>query len=890
MSPLLPPPESLEYRPFVPDPGFGLDPGTGAMLQLALQLLNSNTGTSFLGVSDRNIFDRLDHQRQTMRHNRIVSAAAEADRESVQQMSEGVFRLFGMPYGEAQREAAEAAGIFTKAAPLLVNVMDPMTLDSLVGRRGSSAVMAHYMDLAARQRTDPGSGMIGMSEEYTSQLISAVWDQMYAGEKYRGSSLPAGSAGRLFQELQTLGLAPGTGSLPSMAGLSSAERKELLSQPGVSEELASFDAAQITQTLNEWGKAVEAMREVFGDAGMPNAPFPVLMRALRQLAGGDRQLDIATLTQDVRTLNNLAKSSGFGMEAAMQMVQGAEVYADRLGVDVPGLPMYAAMRGMAFAQAWKASGRGEFIGWGQPNIETLAEARKNLEISAAASPLTNRILTAIRMQDYGGVEEGSEAEAFLAAARAQRTTYTWQGETKNINMTEPEFVEMLAGSSAGRLSAEEVQFELTNRSANLSKLAANREISGVATRIQGEELRRDYVFTAAEDRIRMGVKEFLNVEDAASLADALSRRVTGQVFEMDPSLLADKNEQQRIDFFQDLLATGIKELADSGDEAAARLLDRFGGDEEALRQELRTTGAGVHGTIESYLQAGGMGSFALRHHLHSEEAQRGVEIAFGQSMMRTQFQEALDQVGKGGALRRFTQALMEKDVDTIPELLGRTFGAVRGREIVAALEDNQLINLRQLALDAQEAQEEFVNASDDDRADKYDAAQAKIEAFRFELEKTQKHLLDQGLLTDERTDASDVGEMAKQVDRIRQKITAGEALKIEELQDLHADALHLIDTFRNDPALAARVGTKGVAEIERLDEIRQELLQGPPDDKLLREAQTLLESFDERMQNAKTATEGESSGIRRISVGNMYLEGRNLGRAEIEFPEEPNGP
>src|SRR4051812_26282748 len=137
-------PSQQDYTPFSSF-GDNTSPVT-TLLQLALQTMTSGRGFAMMGVNDRNLFDRMEHQRMTFRHMDMLKEAAKMDQVNAERAIQGVFQSFGVSYGDAQREGAQ---FYAKFAPTILPFLAqvaPEQLDAAFGRRGSSTVFGHFAE------------------------------------------------------------------------------------------------------------------------------------------------------------------------------------------------------------------------------------------------------------------------------------------------------------------------------------------------------------------------------------------------------------------------------------------------------------------------------------------------------------------------------------------------------------------------------------------------------------------------------------------------------------------------------------------------------------------------------------------------------------------------
>lgn len=128
---------------------------------------------------------------------------------------------------------------------------------------------------------------------------------------------------------------------------------ELEQMAGFSQAARSIDASQITKVLKDHTGAVAAVREIFGEAGNPNAPFAQLQNALEALSQNQvGRVNPQKLEKSVRELQMAARGAGVGLQGMLGLSTQTAAFGDRFGLDrslamdstTAGLNQSAAMR------------------------------------------------------------------------------------------------------------------------------------------------------------------------------------------------------------------------------------------------------------------------------------------------------------------------------------------------------------------------------------------------------------------------------------------------------------------------------------------------------------------------------------------------------------------
>lgn len=799
-------PQPSPFTPFtgmegVPNPFGGGPLGMGAQM-ISQQILvgqMTSMGMSPLGLSDTSILDRMRHQQFTESHNRFVQANAEADRINYMRTAHGLASAAGVPWNADLHAAAQtlSSGVVS-ASPLLAQIA-PEYLDEFGGKRGSKAVMAHYMHLGGKYRIDPDTGRMGMSNESLRELMQGVYSDMFAGDRYLNETLSAGRAGQLFQTLQMRGMMPGSASLDqlaeqqplkmremySLAGiteqldavgnvrkasdLTGEEREKLLRVPQVQQELKAFDSTRVTGAIREWGKAIEAMREIFGDAGYPNAPMPALIDAINRMTGGGMsQLNPSQVSDLVRTTFNLANQTGMGMSAASAMTQQATQDAMALGLN-PVFGARAAQQNMAFVSAYQGMGVGAYQAWGRGDLERHQQLNQQLFLQGAASAAANQMAVAMRLDDLERFDEGTAAYNYVQAIKAGQTEFERDGKMVSTDMEEGDFVAMLAES--GRVSQGQALFMLQQQQANQEYLFKSPEALQAVRQLQGEEFieRRSSVAQAAAHVFtRQALGPDVDMRQLNPLMEDIGRTAMDTFMESSGEVATDR--EQRNQAMADAMRQRIVDRALEGDAGAQQLLDRFAEDEGGFDTYLNDLAENVYASVDQHgLDTDGV-SLQDRHALHNTQLLRRAAREQGRARVRAMMQESLAPLGKGSALRRGIEAVMNVDPDEdrpITRVLGEAVGGVQGSKIAEALESSpvdqeRLGRLQELYRGMESAEEAYANAdTDEERKKAFDAAREQAEAFREESLKMRQGLEERGLLFSSKVDRRDTGRVIR---------------------------------------------------------------------------------------------------------------------------------
>ena len=439
-----------------------------------------------------------DVQRSMAYHNGMLSqmaAAQQADTANLVNLARGI--AGGLTPGQeaAVTTFANDVGTFM---PFIAQ-MAPGLVDTLYGSRGSAVLMAQELYAGSRLRagvspnqagalatvmsqeffgpTADISGWKGMSQHRVGSLYNVLATQQMLGTVNMGAIAPsqqlehlagmsnAGSAFGLAADFQQL--ATGSESQKrryadivarsgiNVSGMSVEQQSQALAASDTASKdilrdiqqfdssryeqiVNQFDAKQVASRLKNLAGAVSAMRDIFGDAGRPNAPMNELINGLNQLTqGGLASMQPAELERSVRLTQALAQNTGIGIQGMQQLVAVGAATADQLGID-RGFALAAAQGSAAFGAAYGAMGRPEFAAYGRLDAEKYTMMDQQLRLRGANSPVANRMNLVLRMQQEIGFQDGSQAEAMAEAIRAGKETYMFGGKEQSVFLSGPQ--------------------------------------------------------------------------------------------------------------------------------------------------------------------------------------------------------------------------------------------------------------------------------------------------------------------------------------------------------------------------------------------------------------------------------------------------------------------
>lgn len=533
---------------------------TGQMLGMIgapfLQNFLGQRGMAGFGVNtNQNRFDVMQRMKFQESQSAMLRDVAEADRISFMKTMRGMAVLSGTPYGAEQQASAGRIADFLSAAGPIASQMAPELYSQIHGEAGSGFIMGRRMMEANRFRIDPTTGKYGLSAADSAAMTTNMYKDLYSTEnigKMRG--LRADQAGDLYGELTRRGMMPGMPSgraaigsalqsLPEqelqaafgtvgkqvkrdgqgnidLTGLNAKEIQQISSFGPVAGRIKEMDIQQTKQQLQSYTKALGAMKEIFGDAGNPNAPIPELFKAMEALTmGGSHQMSGEKLERSVRNTYYLAKDTGVGIDALVALQTDAGARARQMGLD-PIAAISATQHSLAFSAAYRGSGQGAMPVFGGFNADQMTQANTSLMLQAKSSTGGNRLGLLYRLRENLGSEaiKGSELEGVLDAVKEDKTTFKIGGKNVSADLLNDEHLIQL-GKGVGINDPSTIRLMLSQKQRNMEQIENNGLDSYIRDKVQPEQ----YFRTAASaiESLVGGKKEFQGKDIGGKIANAL---------------------------------------------------------------------------------------------------------------------------------------------------------------------------------------------------------------------------------------------------------------------------------------------------------------------------------------------------------------------------------
>jgi len=687
----------------------GANVGGGALgnmlLTLLMPMLQSQMSQFGMTPSQllpaQNMYDQMQGRRYQEGQQLAMQMGAQRDAQTYKQFFSGAYTAAGMDptAGRAPEHIKTLSNDVAMIAPFLAAIA-PDQFDAMHGRRGSALVMAQAVHRAGQHVIDPTTGRMRMRGETAGRMTSEIFDTLYGPgmDITQMNGISAGQSGMLFEELTRRGMvdksigtqsrAEQTQSIRGMkmtdadyeriaARVAARENREVTpadvsaaraahqtpfsgTQEMSDEMLTMFDAGKIKNRVKNMSSAVAAMRDIFGDAGNPNAPLAELMQALDQLTQGSLATKSpAQIEHTIRNIHQLSKTAGVSMEATLGLAAHGAGMADRFGLDRSFVPQLLQST-LAFGAAANATGMFATPAWGASDKEKMTLMHNQLSISAAASPNVNRINALIHMSDYGMIDESTEAGKKLKT-----------------------LAEAAKRGDAAALSSSEILDETKFR-----KLAAEAGVDGYAFQSIIGAPAMTQESGNAYNTGKLGFEMQYKTDITPSITQAFGSQLTttlnaGGV--TDPQKISNAVGRRVAEAMQDPKQLSNETMSDSQSRNKALMgvirqaLKDEGVDGMFTEQDIAAAASGGWGQFDrDRRRYGSSGIDTFR--MYNPETISQMNIIAQDAAIEAQTASALSGAGSAGPMRNFVDAVMEAKPGVSGEaLLYKVFGGTEGR-------------------------------------------------------------------------------------------------------------------------------------------------------------------------------------------------------------------
>lgn len=355
--------------------------------------------------------------------------------------------------------------------------------------------------------------------------------------------------------------------------------EEIRGMEGGASAIRRVDATRVGNTLKEYSGAIDAVRAIFGDNGMGNAPMQQLMAALDSLTqGGMASMQPGKLENILRRTQMASRDAGVSIEALMGLTARGGALADQNGLArdmVPGAVIATMERGAAMRET------GAFTpGFGKvdPNAAMMQIMDQTVRADSSNAARLASVARRIVKENEGNTEfagRAKELQDFVAAMERGDSTFTnAAGQVVNIHEQ--------MGQNSGEF------FQAMFQRAGLSE-------TEVSSRFYDAVNTQEYLipgFTAAAQSYEVKqnlsgffVEDFLDEDRGKNLTDASGKKLndeqrgqlaatlgksfsTAMIDEVDSNL----NPAQRIEVLQRSLRRGAEQYVRQQAEAEGRTL------------------------------------------------------------------------------------------------------------------------------------------------------------------------------------------------------------------------------------------------------------------------------------------------------------------------------
>ena len=668
-----------------------------------LQQLMSKQGLVPGGLASQNLMDYQAAQQYTQDQASLMRDMSAQDQKSYYRTIQGAQAITGNPFNAPQRAAARRLAATASGLTPTFAVAAPELVDAMAGRTGSASVMAMRMQQFNRFKVDPVTGLTGYSRESNSAQATQLFDTMFKDDNMASMrGLRAGQVGNMYGEMMRRGMVGGDtrtfrsriqdaassslrGGTPEQAQeirsalgvgddaaidfstLDTGQLDKLRKLEGVQGNLRKFNATAVKDSLSGYVDAVTTMREIFGDAGMSNAPMSQLIQGLEALSQGTlTQIDPSSLNMMVRTTQQLAKQSGMTIDSAIMMQQQGATTLQGMGVSRAFAPQ-VTQGAMAFGQAAGQAGVGSNPAWGLENLDFHRQMDQNLRASAAASPTFNALSALLRVADEGeGFAENSRAAALASAVKEGRTEYTYGGEINSVyddtSMIQDAIIEQgrdigLSPEAAAKRASSIMRQTTTN-----SEYGHKYKTAALVRSTQSDEVRTSLF----EPTIRGSLPNELSAEDRAGATEALSKLFT--TWDADTRTDKDKRSSAMLEVLKPFYPEGTSDevIRDKGNVI-------FG----ELSSNLENTPYRNYGSMQNLMVA------------LNEGTNDNAGMLLRRSLLDGQVRDSVTGLTGNGVLSSLITAVQgagEGEGSTLTDILAKTVGGVSSARVADRLQ------------------------------------------------------------------------------------------------------------------------------------------------------------------------------------------------------------
>ena len=685
----------------------------------------------------QNFYDQYRQEQRAQQSQQAIAqgAALDAGAGGVQQQT---LINMGIVPGEGLAQQANAAGMTRFAAqysPILAQLA-PDLFDKLHGRKGSAQVLAQGLMRGGRYAIDPVTGQRELQAgkmvrdpvtgKQTMEGGSSVQVMMEAlqdtvndpDSEMSQHGISMGQAGLMYETLSQRGML-GVRSAGTMSRSQQYERiaeeegktpEEVRAeaqdgesgQEAFRNKLRQFDAKRVKGRVEGLSGAVDAMREIFGDMGNPNAPMSQIIEGLNQLTqGGIATMPAGNLERMVRMTKAIADNSGMGIDSIMALTASAAQMGDQLGQH-RSLAVVAGQRGALGGRAVADMGWAGV--WGSVSSDEAAAMITRTTVQGIASQSGQAVTSMFRMEEEiagGSFKEGTRASKLMAAIR--RGDDTFEGQSLLELTSNPAAMNEILGDSG--LSEHEVaqyQTFMSDSAGNDQYAAENSSAVNAIEIMQMQEVGANVMGNAVQESLgTMLATSGLTEQQQAEVQEGMGGELTQELWEETTAddmrdtktWIAHVSKYAKPKMVEQFMKQGMSR------EEAEKMADNA---MPAFAANIKSTG-NLYAQDQGYDHLSGavqvMGGQTLKQRNRNRiEAERDAEISGAMAPLTSR-----------GPLRELMDVMQEGDVEW-EDALGRVMGGIEGAEAQEAFKTSMNI-----MRDSRQQLDEITN----DRSGKY---------------------------------------------------------------------------------------------------------------------------------------------------------------------------
>jgi hypothetical protein len=417
----------------------------------------------------QNVMDQMISAKYNMAARQNEVAARRIDQGTVFEKLKGVRSQFDQsPLSElGAKQLDNTASLVNSqfAQDMASMFLGPQVAEDLFfGRKGSAVQLARQTNRIGFSRTDPVTAAGKMSGESLEQFSTQIYDNLYGqgADLNDVSGFSAGRVGSVMSELHQRGMLP-----TSMRNLSGADQRKTMQRIAASEDIGlskdmkdkieggasveelakteegatavrKIDATRVSNSLKEYTKALSAVREIFGDNGITNAPMQQLMAAMDAISqNGGSTMSPGKLENLMRRTQIASRDSGVSLEALMGLQARSGAIADQYGLsrEMAGESVITAMN---TGQALKNTG-GFTPGFGRMDSTkaTMFALDQSLRTDASTIGKFSGGLARIVAENEGRRDfTGTRMRSFVGALQRGENTFFDEDLDRVVNIHE----------------------------------------------------------------------------------------------------------------------------------------------------------------------------------------------------------------------------------------------------------------------------------------------------------------------------------------------------------------------------------------------------------------------------------------------------------------------